>query len=74
MSKLEQRAVIRHWTLKNMSVAEIVAELQTVYGTDVLEYSTVSKCRLHFQDGSDDLFDLARSRRPCWSDLAVSIQ
>jgi hypothetical protein len=43
MSRLEQRAVIRYLTLKNLSVAEIATELQTVYGTDVLKYLTVSK-------------------------------
>jgi hypothetical protein len=45
-----------------------------VYGTDALKYSTVSKWRLHFQNGSDDLFDLARSGRPSGSDLAAPIQ
>jgi hypothetical protein len=74
MSRVEQRAVIRYWTLKNLSVAEIATGLESVYGTDALKYSTVSKWRLRFQDGLDDLFDLACFGRPCCSDLAAPIQ
>jgi hypothetical protein len=74
MSRLKKRAVIRYLTLKNLSVAEIAAELLSVYGTDELKYSTVSKWRLCFQDGSDDLFDLSRSVRPSCRDLAARIQ
>jgi transposase len=74
MSRFEQRTVIRYLILKNLSVAEIATELQTVYSTDALKHSTVSKWRLRFQDGSDDLFDLTRSRRPSRSDLAAPIQ
>jgi hypothetical protein len=61
MSRLEQRVVIRYLTFKNLSVAKIATELQSVHGTDALKYSTVSKWRLRFQDGSDDPFDFARS-------------
>jgi transposase len=57
MSRLEQRTVIRYLTLKSLSVVKIATELQSVYGTDALKYSTVSKWRLRFQDGLDDLFD-----------------
>jgi transposase len=64
MSRTEQRAVTRCLTLKNLSVSEITIELQSIYGTDALRDSTVSKWRPHFQDGSDDLCDLARSGRP----------
>jgi hypothetical protein len=45
-----------------------------VYGTDALKSSTVSKWRLHFQDGSDDQFDLARYGKPSCSDLAAPVQ
>jgi hypothetical protein len=61
--------VIRYLPLKNPSVAEIATELQNVYSTDALKYSTVSKWRPRFQDGSDHLFDLARSGRPSRSHL-----
>jgi transposase len=74
MSRPEQRAVIRYFTLRNLSVAEIATELQSVYGTDALQYSAVSKWRLRFKDGSDDVFDLAHSGRPSPSDLAARIQ
>jgi hypothetical protein len=57
MSRLEEGAVIRYLTLKNISVAEIATELQSVHGRDALKCSTVSKWRLRFQDGLDDLFD-----------------
>jgi transposase len=67
-------AAIRYLTHKNLSVVEIATELQSVYGTDALKYLTVSKWRLRFQHGSDDLFDLARSGRPSRSDFAAPIQ
>jgi transposase len=70
----EKRAVIRYLALKNLSAAEIAIELQNVHGTDALKHSTVSKWRLRFQDGSDDLFDLVRSGRPSCSDLTAPIQ
>jgi transposase len=73
MSRPEQRALIRYMTRKNISVAEIATEPQSVYGTDALKYSTVSKWRLCFQDGSDDLFDLPRYGRPSHGDLAAPI-
>jgi transposase len=73
MSGLKQRAVIRDLTLTNPSVAEIATELQSMYGTDALKYSTVSKWRLRFQDGLDDRFDLARVGRPSEKDLAAPI-
>jgi transposase len=74
MSRREQRPVIHHLPLKNLSIAEIAIELQSMYGTDALKYSTVSKWRLRFQDDSDDLFDSARSESPSPSDLAAPIR
>jgi hypothetical protein len=60
--------------LQNLSAAETATELQGVYGTDALKYSTISKWRLRFQDGSDDLFDLAGSGRPSSSDFMAHMQ
>jgi transposase len=74
MPRLEPSAVIRDLTFKNLSVAEIATQLQGVYGTDALKYSTVSKWRLRFQEGSDDRFDLVRSGTPSRSDLEAPIQ
>jgi hypothetical protein len=74
MSRLEQRPVIRYLTLKNPSVAEITAELQSVGGRDTLTCSTVSKWSLRFRDVSYDLFTLARSGRSSRSGLAAPIQ
>jgi hypothetical protein len=66
--------MIRYFTLKNLGVAEIATELQSMSGTDALKYLTVSKWRLRFQNGSDDRFDLVRSGRPSRSDIAAPIQ
>jgi transposase len=73
-SRLEQCAVIRYFALKSLSIAEIAIELHSVYVTDALQYSTVSHWRLRFRNGSNDLFNLARSGRPSRSDLAAPIQ
>jgi hypothetical protein len=74
MSRFEPRAVICYLTLKNISVAEIATELQSVYDRDTLKYSTVPQWRPGYQDGSDDLFDLAPSGESSRSDLAPPIQ
>jgi hypothetical protein len=62
----------------DVSVTDVVlqAEFLTleIPVVEALKYSTVSKWRLRFQDGSDDLFDLARSGRPSRSDVAAPIQ
>jgi hypothetical protein len=73
MSRPEQRAVIRYLILKS-SVGETTTELESLYCADSLKYSTVSKWRLLFQEGSDDLFDSVRSGRPSRSQLAAPIQ
>jgi hypothetical protein len=74
MSRLEKRAMIRYLTLESLSVPEIAIELESVHGTDALKCLMVSKWRLSFHDGSDDLFDLVRSGKPSRSDLAAPIQ
>jgi transposase len=74
MSRLEQRAVICYLTVKTLSIGEIANKLQSVYGMAALKHSTVSKWRLRFQDGWDDLFDLVRSGRSSRSDFAALIQ
>jgi hypothetical protein len=45
-----------------------------VYDTGGLKCLTVSKWRLRYQGGSDDLFDLTRSGGPSRSDIAALIQ
>jgi hypothetical protein len=40
MYRLEQGGGIRYLTLKNLNVAKIATELQSVYGKDALKYST----------------------------------
>jgi transposase len=74
VSRLEQRAVIRYLTLKNLSITEIATDLQRVYSRDALKYSTVSKWSLSFRGGLDDLFDSARSGMPSRNDIAAHFQ
>jgi hypothetical protein len=74
MSRLEQSAVIHYSTPKNLSIAEIATELQSMRGRDARKYSTVSKWRPRFPDGLDDPFDLAGSGRSSRSDLVAPIQ
>jgi transposase len=74
MSRPKQRPAICYLTLKNLSVAKIATEFQSVYGIEALKYSTVSKWRLRFQDGSDELFDLTRSGSPSHSGRAAPIE
>jgi hypothetical protein len=56
-TRLEQRAVICCLTFKNLTVAKIATELQSMFGTDALNYLTASKWMLRLRDGSDGLFD-----------------
>jgi hypothetical protein len=45
MSKVEQGAVTCYLAMKNLSVAEITAELQSMYNTHALKYSSISRWR-----------------------------
>jgi hypothetical protein len=74
MLRLERHAMIRYLTLKNLSVAEITIELQTFVWYECTEVFGGLKVENAFQDGSDNLYDLARSGRPSHSDLAAPIQ
>jgi hypothetical protein len=54
---MEQKAIIRFFTLKGLKAKAIQAELESVYGTDACKLSTVTKRRLGFVQGSIILFD-----------------
>jgi hypothetical protein len=68
---MEQRAVIRFFTLKGLKAKEIRAGLESAYGPEALALSTVKKWRKCFQEGRTDLID---DRRPVTPDLAEAIQ
>jgi transposase len=54
---MEQRAVIRFFTLKGLKARDIQAELKSVYGPEALALSTVKKWRKRFHEGRTDLID-----------------
>jgi hypothetical protein len=58
---MEQRAVIRFFTLKGLKAKEIRAEPESVYGTEALTLSTLKKWGKRFHKGRTDLID---DRRP----------
>jgi transposase len=70
---MEQRAVIRFFTLKGLKAKAIHAELESVYGGEALALPTVKKWRKRFQEGRRDLFDDPRSGRPLTCDLDQAI-
>jgi transposase len=71
---MEQRAVIRFFTLKGLKARPIQLELASVYGLDALALPTVKKWRRRFQQGRTDLFDDPRSGRPLTHDLGEAIR
>jgi transposase len=70
---MEQRAVVRFYTLKGVKSKKICMKLTAVYGTESLALATVKKWRLRFSQGRRDLFDDPRSGRPLTHDLSQAI-
>jgi transposase len=70
---MEQRAVIRFFTLKGLPSRAIAAELESVYAGEALALSTVKKWRKRFAQGRTALCDDPRSGRPLMNDLAEAI-
>jgi transposase len=54
---MEQRAVIRYFTLKRLKDREIQTELESMYGPEAFARSTVTKWRKRFQEGRTDFID-----------------
>jgi transposase len=71
---MEQRAVIRVFTLKGLKAKPIQAELESVYGTDACKLSMVKKWRSRFLQGRTTLFNDPRSGRPLTQDLAEAVR
>jgi transposase len=71
---MEQRAVIRFFTLKGLKAKENRAELESVYCSEALALSTVKKWGKRLQEGRTDLIDDQRPGRPVTHDLAEAVQ
>jgi transposase len=70
---MEQRAVLRFFTLKGLNPQQIYSELESVYHEDALALPTIYKWHVRFRDGRTELSDDPRSDRPRRSDLAEVI-
>jgi hypothetical protein len=71
---MEQRAVIRFFTLKGLKAKEIRTELESVNGREALARSTVKKWRKRVQEGRTDLINDRRPGRPVTHDPVEAIQ
>jgi hypothetical protein len=70
---MDQRGVIRYYTLKGTAPLRIHAKLLAVYGTGALKRSTVFKWHKRFSEGRTDLEDDPRSGRPSHDEFAEGI-
>jgi transposase len=66
---MKQHPFVRFLALKNLSVRDITAELEGMYGHEALSLSAVKKWRKRFINGRRTLEDDPRSGRPPRSDL-----
>jgi hypothetical protein len=71
---MEQRVVIRFFTLKGLKAMAIQAELESMYGTDSCKLSMAKKWRLRSLQGRTTLFDDPRSEPPLTQDLAEAVR
>jgi hypothetical protein len=71
---MEQRVIIRFFTLKGLKAKVIQAELESVYGTNAYKLSMVKKQQLRLLQGRTTLFDDPRSGRCLTQDLAEAIR
>jgi transposase len=71
---MEQRAVIRFFTVKGLKSRDIHAELMSVYGGNALAIAPVKKWRKRFREGRTDVFDDPRGGHPITQDLAEAIR
>jgi hypothetical protein len=70
---MDQRAVIRFFTLKRLSVQQIHSELESVYHKEALTLSTGYQWSARFRVGRTKLSNDPRSSRPGKSDIATGI-
>ncbi|GFY17129.1 HTH_48 domain-containing protein [Trichonephila clavipes] len=62
-AKCEIRSVIRFWTVRNISAADIHRHVTEVYGTEAMSDSKVRKRVRKFKDGEANVHDEERSGR-----------
>jgi transposase len=67
---MEQRAVIRYYTLKGTDPARIHAKLLSIYNEGALKRSAVYKWHKRFVESRTDLGDDPRSGRPSHDEFA----
>jgi len=60
----EVRSVIRFFTVRGETTAEIHWQLVSVYGTNVMDVSNMRRWVKEFKEGREDVFDEKRSGRP----------
>jgi transposase len=70
---MEQRAVVRFFTLKGLSPRDIHTELKIVYGDEALCLRAVDKWHERFTQGRMESFDNPRFGRPLQNDLANAL-
>jgi transposase len=71
---MEQRALIRFLTLKKLSARDVTAELEGVYGRELLSFSVVKKWCKQFANGRITLKGDPRPRRSPGSDLCEALR
>jgi hypothetical protein len=71
---MEQRAIVRFFTLKKLSAKDIRAELEGVFGHEVLSLSAVKKWPKRFANGRNNLEADPRPERRPQSDLCGSVR
>jgi hypothetical protein len=73
MLSMEQRTVMRFFTLKKFNLEDIHTEFLSMYGPNALAFSTVYKWNQRFVDGRTEICDDLRSRRSLSHDLAEAL-
>jgi hypothetical protein len=71
---MEQRGVVRLFTLKGLSPRDIHTELKSVYEDEALCVRAVYEWHERFMQGRMELFDNPRSGRPLQNDLADALR
>jgi hypothetical protein len=71
---MEQRAVMRFFTLKGLSPKDVHTEFESVYMDEALCLRTVYKWQEGFIQGRTELFDNPRSGRPLQNDLTDALR
>jgi hypothetical protein len=70
---MEQRVVIRFFTLQTLKAKNIQTDLELVDGPEAFALPTVKKWRRGSQQGRTDLFGHRRSRKLVMNDLGETI-